>query len=44
MTYLIIVALVLSHGGAAYVGYKYGGRVAKVANTVKTDVQGLPKV
>ena len=43
MTYLIIAALLVSHGGAAYAGYKYGGRVAKVANEVKTDVQSIPK-
>jgi len=41
---LIALALVVSHGGAAYLGYKKGAKVAAAAATVKTDVGAIKKI
>ncbi len=43
MVIFIVVTLLATHAGAAYLGYKKGSQVAAVANQIKTDVQSLKK-
>ena len=41
MTYFIILALLASHGGAAYLGYKKAAKVSAAAELIKTDVSAI---
>lgn len=43
MAYFITLMLLLTHGGAAYLGYKKGAKVAALAGQIKTDVQTFKK-
>jgi hypothetical protein len=43
MTVFIVLALLASHAGAGYLGYRKGSKVVAMADQIKTDLGAFKK-